>query len=341
MSAAAAGASVRTGRAVPLALLLLALLAATGAASLAIGITAIPARDLPAILFGEGGERVHRIVAWDLRLPRFLLGALVGAMLALAGALLQDALRNPLAEPSLLGVSSGASLVVATVVIFGIAVPPGSLPVFALAGGLVAGLLILGATRIVRDPVRTILIGAALAAFFSAGITVVVVLGSPDQVRSLYAWLTGSLIGRSWDDLARVLPWAVVAVPVALLLARPLNLLRLGEEMAEGLGLPVARTQALIFLTAILLTAPVVAAAGPIGFVALIAPHMARGALGTGNAAAVLPVSALLGAVLLSSADLAAREVLRPAELPVGLVATAFGAPVALFLLRRLGRRPA
>ncbi|MEM8590965.1 MAG: iron ABC transporter permease [Pseudomonadota bacterium] len=329
----------RATRALVLATVLIVLLIGTGMAALTIGITQIPARDVPMILFTEGGERIHRIVVWQVRMPRFLVGALGGASLAVAGALLQDALRNPLAEPGLLGVSSGASLVVATIVIFGIPIAAGTLPLYAFAGGMSAGIFILFATRIVRDPVRMILMGAALAAFFSALITVIVILGRPDQVRALYAWLSGSLIGRDWDHFALLWPWSLVTIPAAMFLARPLNLLRLGDEMAEGLGLPVFRTQALIFFMAILLVAPVVSVAGPVGFVALIAPHMVRGALGTGNAVVVLPISALMGAVLLTMADFAAREVLRPAELPVGLIVTSIGAPVALYFLRKLGKR--
>ena len=328
----------RLSRAVLVFVILALMLACTGVMALAIGITQIPTRDIPAILFtAEGGERIHRIVLWELRLPRFILGAIGGACLAVAGALLQDALRNPLAEPGLLGVSSGASLVVACIVIFGITIPAGTLPLFALCGGLIAGLAILFATRAVRDPVRMILMGAALAAFFSGLITVVVVMGAPQQLQTLYAWLSGSLIGRDWDHVNLLWPWALVMLPCGLLLARPLNLLRLGDEMAEGLGLPVFRAQALIILAAIGLVAPVVATMGPVGFVALIAPHMARAILRTGNALAVLPVSAILGAVLLTLADLGAREILRPAELPVGLVVTGLGAPVALYFLRKLG----
>lgn len=305
------------------------------------GVTQIPAANLPDILFSdEGGTRVHRIVIWDIRLPRFLIGAVSGLCLGLSGVLLQDALRNDLADPGLLGVASGASLVVAVVVVLNVPVPAGSLPFLALIGGVGVGVLILLATRITHDPVRIILIGAALAALFSALITIVVVMGNPDEVRTLYTWLVGSLIGRGWDDLRAILPWALLAVPLTLLLVRPLNLLRLGDDVAEGLGLPVFRIRTGIFLVAIALNAPVIAQCGPIGFVALIAPHLARAALGTAHALVVLPVAGLIGAVLLTLSDFAAREVLQPAELPVGLLVTVLGAPVALWLLRRkMGRR--
>lgn len=317
-------------------LALLATLCGVAVLALMIGITAIAPGEVLTILFTDGGERVPRIVIWNVRLPRFVLGALAGAALAVSGAMLQDALRNTLAEPGLLGVSTGASLVVAVVVIFNIAVPSGTLPLFALAGGLVAGTIILLATRLTRDPVRMILIGAALGALFGALITTVVVLGAPNEIRVLYRFLIGSLIGRDWDDLRLALPWIAVALPIALLFGRPLNLLQLGDDMAEGLGLPVFRTRLMILLVAIALNAAIVAVCGPIGFVALVAPHMVRGLLRTTNARQVLPISALLGAVLLTSADLLAREIFSPAELPVGLLTVALGSPIALVLLRRL-----
>lgn len=326
----------RRARALAIALLLVVGIAACGVAALAFGVTQIPARDLPLILFAEGGERVHRIVIWDIRLPRFLIGALAGAALALSGVLLQDGLRNDLADPGLLGVSTGASLVVAAVVVLNLPVPPGSLPLMALIGGLAVGVLILSLTRLSRDPVRMILIGAALSALFGALITIIVVMGDPNELRSLFTWLVGSLIGRDWADLWAILPWVAVAVPLAFLMAGPLNLLRLGDDVAEGLGLPVFRIRLVIMAVAIALVAAIIARCGPIGFVPLVAPHLARAILGTGQAGLVLPVAALIGALLLTAADFAAREVLSPAELPVGLLVTAIGAPVAIWLLRRV-----
>lgn len=325
----------RLSRVLALGLGLLAALCGLGLLALALGVTAIPAEELLRILLTQEGERVPRLVVWTLRVPRFLLGALAGAALALAGAMLQDALGNPLAEPGLLGVSSGASLVVAVVLVFDIAVPFGALPLFALAGGVGAGAVILLATRLTRDPVRMLLIGAALSAFLGALITVCVVLAKPTEVQLLYTFMVGSLTGRGWDALGLAGPWLALGIPLALLLARPLNLLQLGDELAEGLGLPVFRTRTLILLLSAALVAAVVAVCGPVGFIALLAPHMARRLLGTPDARQVLPIAALLGAVLLSGADLLARELLKPAELPVGLVTIAVGSPVALVILRR------
>lgn len=318
------------------ALVLLALLFGVGILALVLGVTKIPPAEVLNIVFTSGGEKVPRIVIWDVRLPRFLLGALAGAALAVAGTMLQDSLKNELAEPGLLGVATGASLVVAFVVIFNIAVPFGVLPVLALIGGVAVGAVILFVTRLTRDPVRMILIGAALGALFGALITSMVVLASPNEIRVLYSYLVGSLIGRDWEDVKLALPWIAVALPIALLFGRPLNLLQLGDDMAEGLGLPVFRTRGLIFLVAIALEAAVVAVCGPIGFISLVAPHMVRAFLRTTDARQVLPISALVGAVLLTSSDLLAREIFSPAELPVGLLTVALGSPIALVLLRRL-----
>jgi iron complex transport system permease protein len=323
-----------------IALLLLAALLAIGVLALMLGVIAIPPEQVLAILFTGVGERVPTLVIWTLRLPRALLGMLIGAAMALSGVLLQDSLKNALADPGLLGVSTGASLVVAVIVVLDIRVPVGALPFFAMGGGLVAGLIILCTTRLTRDPVRTILIGATLSALMSALITTIIVLAEPNEIQLLYSYLVGSLTGRTMADLWMVLPWLAISIPVALFFGRVLNLLQLGDDVAEGLGLPVFRIRFVIFLLCIAMQAAIVAVAGPIGFVALIAPHMTRFLLRTTDARQVLPVAALLGAVLLTGADLFARQIFNPAELPVGLVTIVLGSPIALVLLRRaLNRR--
>ena len=321
-------------RAVLIGLALAGLLGLSCVLSLGLGIIRVPPGEVASALLGEAG-RLPTILVLDLRLPRFLVGALSGAALATTGCLLQTALKNDLADPGLLGVSSGASLVVAIVVVFGFGISPDTLPWLALAGGLATGLIILLVTRATRDPVRMILVGAALAALFSAAIVFVVVLGSAFQIQTVYAYLTGSLIGRDWADVKRLLPWLALGLPLAFAAIRPLNLLRLGEDVAEALGLPVFRTRLLALLLAVAIMAPVVATCGPIGFVALVAPHLARALLRTGDLRPVLPVAMLVGACLLVGADLAAREAMSPAELPVGLIVTTIGAPVAILLLRR------
>lgn len=310
-------------------------LIAVGILAVMHGPIAIPPGDVLPILLTDAGERVPRLVIWTLRIPRFLLGVGAGAALALAGTMLQDALNNPLAEPGLLGVSSGASLIVAVVLVFDLALPFGTLPWLALLGGIMSGLVILATTHLTRDPVRMILIGAALAAFLGALITVCVVLAHPRDIQTLYTFMVGSLTGRDWDAVWLVAPWLLFGLPLTLLTGRTLNLLQLGDDVAAGLGLPVFRSRMLILLLSAAIVAAVVAVCGPISFIALVTPHMTRWLLGTPDARQVLPIAALLGATLLTSADLLARELFAPAEVPVGLFTIALGAPIALLLLRR------
>jgi iron complex transport system permease protein len=310
------------------------LLAGIAALSLLRGPMPLAPMEIAAALADPRADTLAAILVWDVRLPRLGLAVLAGAALAAAGVLLQGALRNDLADPGLFGIASGASLAVAAAVVFRLA-PAEALPALALVGGLSVGLVILVATRLSPDPVRMILIGAALAALFSALIVLIIVLGNEIQIRTVYAFLVGSLIGRDGADFLRLLPWAAALLPATILCLRALDLLRLGDEVAGGLGLHVARARLLLLLLAIGLVAPVVATCGPIGFIALVAPHLARAILRGTDAARMLPFAMLLGATLLAAADLLARAAVSPVELPVGLVATALGAPAAMLLLRR------
>lgn len=282
--------------------------------------------------------RIPRLVVHELRLPRMLLGVMVGSAMAVSGVMLQDTMRNPLAEPGLLGVSNGAVLVVAVVTVFGISIPPNSLPMLAMLGGLASGTVLLFASTFRMDTVRLILIGAAMTAFFNSMVIVVISLGKPFDVQVLYRYMVGSLSNRTWDEVNLMLPWFIIGMPIALLTARALNLLQLGDEVAEGLGLPVTWARFIIFAISIALVSSAVAVAGPISFVALASPHIARRILNTTDAKRVLPVSALIGAVLLCGADLAVRRYF-PVELPVGIFTIVIGAPVLLLLLRQeIGR---
>ncbi len=330
--------SARLRRVIVITLLLLAALAGLLVLSLMLGVTPIPFDQVVNILLTGEGERVPRLVITTLRLPRALLGMLIGAGMALTGVMLQDSLKNALADPGLLGVSTGASLVVAVVIVLNVPLPFASLPVFALAGGLFSGLIIVMTTQLTRDPTRTMLTGAALSALIGALIIALIMLATPNELRTLYSYLVGSMTGRDGDDLMMALPWLGVGIPVALFFGRALNALQLGDDVAAGLGVPVFRARLAILFVSVAMTGAVVAAAGPIGFIALIAPHMSRFALRTTDSRQVLFVSAVLGAVLLVGCDLLAREVFSPAELPVGLVLIAVGSPVALALLRNAFR---
>jgi iron complex transport system permease protein len=272
----------------------------------------------------------------ELRLPRVVLGALVGAMFGLAGVVMQDALRNPLAAPDLLGISTGSSLVVAAATLFPTGIRPVWLPFLALAGGLAVGAVVLAAARLSADPVRILLVGAALTSLLGAMLVALIAL-APDGpvVAAVYRYLSGSVSGTVWGDVRVLLPWFLLTVPVAAFCGRVLNLFRLGDELAAGVGGDPARTRLLLFLLAGLLVAPGVAFAGPIAFVSLLGPHVARRALGTGDARQVLPAAALAGAVVVLAADALGRLLLSPRELPAGVWTVIVGGPALLLLLRR------
>ena len=288
-------------------------------------------------LFGSPtSEGNQRFIVQNLRLPRVIGGLVAGGMLGVSGAVMQDTLRNPLAGPELIGVSAGASLAVATIVAFRLPFPGIALPLAALLAGLVTGTVILSLVSLKGNPMRMLLVGAAFTALLNALVIAVITL-APNfgGVSVIYRFLVGSLSDVQWEEVRLVVPWTL-ALPVVFVLAgRPLNILKLGDEMAEGLGVGVRRTRALLFGAAVLLVAPVIAIAGPIGFIALVSPHIVRRLLRTSDARIVLPVSAAVGAILVVSADMAARLALHPHEIAVGLWTVALGAPVLLVLMQR------
>jgi len=309
-------------------------LAGIGLLSLLLGTPRLSPASLWLIARG-GGTPLARLVVTQLRLPRLVLATLAGAMLALSGALLQDALSNVLAGPELLGISAGATVVVAAITILHLAVAFSAVPWLALAGGVISGAIVILAVRRSSDPVRLVLTGAALAALLNAAVIILMSLGSQNDIALLFLFIVGSLSNRTWAYVTLVLPWAAVGIPLALLCVRPLNVLHLGDDTARGLGLPVARIRLLILVLSAGLVAAVVAACGPISFIALLAPHLARRILRTADARAVLPCAALIGATLLVGADLIARQAFTPQELPAGIWTTLIGGPFLIAVLRR------
>ncbi len=310
------------------------LLGSIGLLTLLTGTPNLSPPDLWVVLTG-GGKPLARIVVTQLRLPRLVLGILAGAMLALSGGLLQDALQNALAGPELLGVSAGATVVVAAITILHLAVTFSVVPWLALAGALIGSSIVILTMRQIRNSVQLVLTGAALTALLNASVIVFISLGSQNDISVLFLFLVGSLANRTWMHVSLVLPWAALGIPLALLCVRPLNVLQLGDDVARGLGLPVMRVRLLILVLSSALVSVVVAVCGPISFIALLAPHLARRILQTSDARAVLPCAALIGAVLLSGADLFARQAFAPQELPVGIWTTLIGGPCLLLLLRR------
>jgi len=287
-------------------------------------------------LTGQGPERpnVSQLVVLELRLPRVLLACLAGAALGLAGTILQDTLRNPIADPGLLGVSQAATLVVAVALFFPGTLPDMATPVLAAAAGLAAGWIFVLLAGRLADPVRLILIGVLLAGLFGTTTTVLLFALPPEQAlqtAELYRFSIGSLVASSWERVAVAAPWLMVTIPIALLCGRPLNLLQLGDDVASGLGMNVTRTRFGLMAVSVLLIAPVVAVAGPIAAVALLSPHIARFALRTSNAFAILPASALVGALVVLVADLLARLALYPIEVPAGVWTIIIAGPAAIW----------
>jgi len=280
--------------------------------------------------FRHQGSTVNQTIFWDLRFPRVLAALAVGAALGVAGALLQGMLRNSLASPFLLGLSAGAGLV--AVVIVSLGLPLIWVPIGAWFGSIVTVLLVyfLARTGPALSIESLVLAGVAVSALFTAIQSTFLLLAEDGRVQAALTWLTGSLNGRGWQDIQISGPYILVALVLSCLLARSVNLLSLGDELAIGLGVSPIRSRCMIGLTATLLAAGAVSISGLVGFVGLLVPHGVRLLVGT-DYRVVLPCSAIGGAVVLSFADLVARS--WAVELPVGIVTAVMGAPVFLWLL--------
>ncbi|WP_231891246.1 iron ABC transporter permease [Paenibacillus swuensis] len=323
-------------RKLPFALLasgLTALLAAVCLAALSIGSLRIAPGEVLAALAG-GGEELTRNILFDMRLPRLLVAAVAGAGLAVSGVLLQATVRNPLADPSVVGVTSGAGVGALLLMLLWPAAPPWLLPATAFVGAVAAGAIVYGlAWRRGMSPTVLTLVGIAVTAVGSAIIQFLVIRSGMGAAPAL-AWLAGSIYARGWSDLALLaMPFAVL-IPYAWRLGRSADLLAFGDHTALGLGLRLTRTRLIAALTGVALAAAVVATVGTVGFIGLLAPHMARMLAGH-HQRRLTVLSALLGAVLLVSADLIGRVVIAPKEVPAGLVVALVGTPYLLALMVR------
>ncbi|WP_217241325.1 iron ABC transporter permease [Streptomyces sp. AC555_RSS877] len=311
--------------------------AAVGMLSLAVGTRAVPLSAVfDALLHGGGSP--NALVVRSLRVPRTEVGLTAGAALGVAGAALQAVTRNPLADPGILGLSQGAAAGVVLAIGFGLANGFGGYVRYAFAGAVVAACLVYAIAARGREgasPVKLALAGTALSAM-TAGATTVVLTSSSATLDQFRFWQVGALSGRDADTVVRMLPFLAVGAVLVLACARGLDALALGEETARALGHRVQLVRGAAALGATLLTAAAVAAAGPIAFVGLAVPHLAR-RLVSGGHRAVLPLSALLGAALLVGADVAGRVVRAPAEVPAGVMTALVGVPVLVVLVRRKG----
>lgn len=337
-SATARVVSVRRRRRARFALVTAALAVAAFAAlcvSLSVGDYSLPLTDVVATLFG-GGDTGTRFVVLELRLPRALLGLLVGCCFGLSGAVFQTLLRNPLASPDIIGVGSGAGA--AVVLAGGLASLSGTpLSFVALAGALVTGAAVyLLAWRKGVTGYRLVLIGLGIGTGLSSVISYQMTRSDVTEAQTAFLWLSGSLNGRSWPQFWPLLVGAALLVPLTSLAARALPALQLGDDAAGGLGSRVERDRLALLACATALAGVATAAAGPVGFVAFVSPPIARRLL-PGQGAALLP-AALTGALLVSFADLVAQHALPGTQLPVGIVTSVIGAPYLLWLLARANR---
>lgn len=298
-------------------------------------------------LSGTGSSHAERVVL-ELRLPRTLAGLLIGVHFALSGWLLQLLTRNPLAEAGILGISSGASLVAVAAFVVGDWLRPGDdpyggipltlhyLPLFAMAGGLLAALAVYGLS--LRNgglsPLRMTLTGAVLAGMLHALTTGGLALWGHAHTELVAQWLAGSLYGATWEHLAALLPWTMVGLLGVLALMRPLRAMQLDDEHSRSLGLVLHRWRALALFIAAILAASAVGIVGPVGFLGLLVPHISRRLVGPSLAAQCL-LCIVLGAILAVTADTLGRTLIAPYELPVGVVSAALGVPFFLYLLSR------
>lgn len=319
-----------TGLALGVVVLLVCLLA-----SVRFGAAEVGTGDVIRAFVGYDGSE-EAIIVRELRVPRALIAALVGASLAVAGGIMQGLTRNPLADPGILGIEAGAALaVVGAVFLLGVS-SLSTYALFAFVGGGVTAVFVYALGSVGRGGMtatRLTVAGAAFAALLSSMTTAMLIL-SQRTLEEIRFWLAGSVAGRDLGLLLQVLPYMLVGLLLSLALGRQITTLSLGDDVAVGLGQRTALVKALAAVGVVLLAGSSVAIAGPIGFVGLVVPHVARFLVGV-DYRWILPYSVIFGAILLVSADLAARIVVRPQELPVGVMTALVGAPFFVYLARR------
>jgi iron complex transport system permease protein len=318
-----------------LAGLLLALLL-TVSVSLATGSYGVALGEVLDTLRGITISRAIDNVVWEFRFPRTLAAALVGAMMALSGAALQNATRNGLADPSLVGISEGAALAVVTLTVMFPEVSSAWRPWSAFAGAILVAFTVQGLahTRQGGSTIRFILMGIGLSAFISSITSAMMTYGEIDRAMAALAWLAGSINAAGWNDAWTLLAWASVLIPVLLLISRSMSALRFGEAAAIGMGASVRAVRNMQLGVAVALAAIATSVVGPIGFVGLIAPHAAR-RLAPSGMALHLVLTALVGGLLVLLADLVGRAAFAPLQIPAGLLTALIGVPLFIALLLR------
>ena len=287
------------------------------------------------ILGIDTGNGDYAFVIKTLRLPRSLTAALVGIALGVSGTIIQGITRNPLAAPGVIGVNAGASLAAVSLIVVLPNVPVGVLPLAAFGGALLTSLLIyLLAWEEGTHPVRLILIGVGITAVINAFTNLMVTFGEINNVSQALVWLAGSVYGRSWQEIFYLLPWLIIFIPLALLQARQLNALNLGEDIAKSLGAQVELQRSFLLLISTALAGAAVATAGSISFVGLIAPHIARQLVGNIHQG-LIPVAGMMGATIVVTADFLGRILFSPLEIPCGVITAVIGVPYFVYTIVR------
>ena len=269
----------------------------------------------------------------EYRLPRAVLAILLGGALAISGVLVQSVVRNPLASPDILGINNAAGLVAVSVLMFLPNLAFYWMPIFAFLGGVLSFVILWVVCGFNFRPIKMAIIGVALSALWAA-ISHYLMLTNPVEINTAMLWLTGSLWGRSWSYLNVVLPWLVVLLPLPFIFCRDLDTLGLGENKASTLGVTVNKVQISVLVLAVALSTTAVAICGPIAFLGLVAPHLARRLVG-GRHRTLLPAALIIGALLLQLSDILARVIDPPTELPAGILTAIIGAPYFFYLLMR------
>ncbi|MEU6719631.1 iron ABC transporter permease [Nonomuraea sp. NPDC046802] len=306
-------------------------LAAVTLAGLCLGTPFVSPQDL----LSPAPDSIAQIVVWELRVPRVLIGLLGGAAIGTAGLLLQESLRNPLAVPEMLGVSTGAALAVSVCVVWTLPLSPSLYPLAGLLGAALGGLATLGAARSGRSAGGVLLIGAAVSTGIQALLLAVMATADRLQYDMLFRYLVGSLSGLMWEQTARTLPWFAVAIPLVVLCVPALALLRLGDDAAASLGSRVNRARLGVLAVATLLIGAVTGPCGPIAWVGFLAPVVARRLRPHAGVRSWLPWSAALGALVTLTADVAARLAFAPVETPLGAWTALAGVLAGAVLLRK------
>ncbi|MEI5905881.1 iron ABC transporter permease [Bacillus spongiae] len=306
-------------------------------ASVSVGASSITFSEVIQSLLNNGHSKEEMIIR-SIRLPRAILGALIGANLAIAGALMQALTRNPLASPQIFGVNAGASLLVVAFIIFFPNIQPSSLVYAAFIGSALGGGIVYTMASIGGNlsPVRLALAGMSIHLFFSS-ITEGLIYFNEQSTETVLYWLAGSIDGSQWADVTIILPWTLTGIIMAIIFSRSTTIFNLGEDIAKGLGQKIGFIRVVLGSTVVLLAGASVAVAGPIGFIGLMIPHIVRRFVGV-DYRYIIPFSALFGAILLVSADVLSRFISYPFESPVGIVTALMGAPFFLYLARKGGK---